>query len=806
MPLRHLIPIIAVLLVGFWLRAAGLIDLPPGISSDEAVNVIDAHHVAHSGVYPLYQDVGRAEPLFRAVQALAAGTLGSEVWLLRLTSAFAGLLTLAALYRAVLDVLHEARREVRHGAALLACVALAVTVGHVAITRTTYRAMPLPLFMLLATSALARGLRHDRWRDFAWLALWLAAALYTYTAAYVLPLALLPLGLWRMRRWGFVKRLAFTGVLLLLLMSPVIVRYLQIPESVLGRVADVSAEADTDWPERLRQMLDQLVREGDENPQYNVALAPIIPAALLPIFGIGLLALLVRWRQPLAVWVAALLILSSVPALASNEITHGLRVIGVYAVYPLIVAYGVALMVSLWPGRVWWLGAARMLAIYGVGVLLLVGAEARVTYVRYFQQPEAWRQWPVYGVTLDHNEWFFRTDQRALADWLTAQDAPLLLPTDALNQTTLRVWLLNDYPQVVAAADLPTLPPDTQVVRPWSLERGGFWPSTQHWALLQGKTITLLPPLVDASSLHAAAQTPTQAMAQGRPLAAFGALPRAATLHAQPMQPVQGALFNAAVQVVGWSGQRDLIANENVLTLYWRALRGLDANYWSFAQIQTQAFERITGTDQPMLRTLYPSSIWPIGASIPEAHTLRIPDDLPAGAYRLVAGVYAYAGYPLPVAGSADGRAMLGWLKVPQPNPPALPDVGNLSQQVTIADVIALDAAHIDQTPAGYQVRLWWRGLSAPTFDATVFVHLLDADGALLAQDDRRPWGGQYPTQIWGAGERVQTTHSISVPDGAGVAEVRVGLYVFEGAGTRRLPLLVDAVHAAEDAFTLPLP
>ena len=76
-------------------------------------------------------------------------------------------------------------------------------------------------------------------------------------------------------------------------------------------------------------------------------------------------------------------------------------------------------------------------------------------------------------------------------------------------------------------------------------------------------------------------------------------------------------------------------------------------------------------------------------------------------------------------------------------------------------------------------VTLIWRAVQIPTADYTVFVHLRDASGHIVAQADSPPQAGTYPTSFWDAGETVVDDHTIAVPDNLPVGDytVAVGLY-----------------------------
>jgi hypothetical protein len=234
----------------------------------------------------------------------------------------------------------------------------------------------------------------------------------------------------------------------------------------------------------------------------------------------------------------------------------------------------------------------------------------------------------------------------------------------------------------------------------------------------------------------------------------------------------------------------------------WEPQRRIGHDYFALLQIQTQNFERITGTDVHLLRWLYPSSIWQAGAQIAQSIALTLPADLEAGAYRLVTGLY-FADYPPIAARSAlaesqPGTATIGWLKVPLA-PISAPDQPAID--IRFADQIALTHIALQQSAGQWTANLYWRSDAArPDFDATIFLHLIDQNGAIVAQHDARPLNGQYPTFIWDQGEVIRTEHPLGAVDLQGLA-LRIGMYTFPGPVN--LPAAVDGV-ALPDGLVLP--
>ncbi len=103
-------------------------------------------------------------------------------------------------------------------------------------------------------------------------------------------------------------------------------------------------------------------------------------------------------------------------------------------------------------------------------------------------------------------------------------------------------------------------------------------------------------------------------------------------------------------------------------------------------------------------------------------------------------------------------------------------------------------AAAVD---ASLTVTLTWAAQAVPPQDYTVFVHLVDSEGKLLAQDDAPPNAGRYPTSWWLPGDVIRDPHTLALPSTPTAGwELRVGLYdpmtdtrlpAFDGEG-QRLP------------------
>jgi serine/threonine-protein kinase len=85
---------------------------------------------------------------------------------------------------------------------------------------------------------------------------------------------------------------------------------------------------------------------------------------------------------------------------------------------------------------------------------------------------------------------------------------------------------------------------------------------------------------------------------------------------------------------------------------------------------------------------------------------------------------------------------------------------------------------------------LYWRALQQMPENYTVFVHVTQADGAVLVQRDTQPREGTHPTSSWVAGELVEDRYELSIPSDAppDIYWLKVGMYY--QATMQRLPVV----------------
>ena len=97
---------------------------------------------------------------------------------------------------------------------------------------------------------------------------------------------------------------------------------------------------------------------------------------------------------------------------------------------------------------------------------------------------------------------------------------------------------------------------------------------------------------------------------------------------------------------------------------------------------------------------------------------------------------------------------------------------------------------------------LIWQASGPVKMDYTVFVHLIDEEGRLLAQHDGQPANGTRPTGGWDIGVQVNDPHELSIPGGLPPGEYQLWVGMYSQSG--RLGI-IDAgqLSASADAVLL---
>jgi hypothetical protein len=323
------------------LRILALGDIPPGLYHDEAFNGLDALDVLE-GRWPIYfaANNGR-EPLFIYLIAATVGLLGRTPGALRLAAAISGTFTILTTYLMI-------RAWFDRRISLLSTAILAITLWHVHLSRTGFRAVTLPLTTSLALWLGARAYCSRRWRDWLLAGLLYGLCFYAYLPARFSPIALAIFTLYLVYT-GRGKRLWPGGVWFtvgtLLMLIPLGIYALSHWDIVMGRPGQVGIfnpliSGDDPWNTLGRQLVNTLGMffiRGDTIPRHNLPGRPVFDPLMGIAMVLGIVWSLTRARRRTAllfalIWVGLML----APTWLAEDAPHFLRAAGVL---PLLVVF-----------------------------------------------------------------------------------------------------------------------------------------------------------------------------------------------------------------------------------------------------------------------------------------------------------------------------------------------------------------------------------------------------------------------------------------------------------------------------------
>jgi len=275
--------------------------------------------------------------------------------------------------------------------------------------------------------------------------------------------------------------------------------------------------------------------------------------------------------------------------------------------------------------------------------------------------------------------------------------------------------------------------------------------------------------------------------------------------HTRPL----GIRFGEAALLLGYQIERETLMPGEQLSakLCWQALMTSKADYLVSAQLigrDNRAAARLKASSSgPRL----PGRKWQRGDVFCDTVSLQVKDQAVAPAvYELDVGLTDEATgqslTPISPAGIELSPASITQIKL-RPLRPVIKSIPN-PVQFDLDGQIQLAGYDLDPKPVRpgelVTVTFYWQAVRRPRAAYTVFVHVLGADGQLVAQADSQPQSGSYPTSFWDEGEVVEDSHPILIPAEVppGQYAIEIGLYRLDTG--ERLPVNGDAKGVIEVA------
>ncbi len=805
---------IFVLLIAAGTRWWALDAVPPGLKYDTASSGVYALNVLFNGARPFYVNPsGASEPLMVYLQALGIALFGVNAFALRFLSAAAGILVVALLYA----LARETTRDTR--VALIAAFALAVAVEPTHVTRTGLRATLVPLFETAWLLLFWRGWRTAEWRYFIATGAILGLGFYTYLAALAVPL--IAAGLWvhqflfARARWR--ARLLPTGTLVLVmfvLVLPRLVFQFSFPQAAVQRAAQVSLFQNPDVTTLGvlgalgRHALEELSLFGLawQGELYNVLHHPLLDPFLFFCFLIGLLVCLRRGKRMTYAWALLSLVLMLLPDLlgANEPSPNELRTIGVVPPAYFLVGVGAVAALDL---------ASRFDVLRAVipapgltGLLLLGLTVSSIAGL--------WDYWGVYAAAVREgpDEDYNRTEI-AQAQWIAQQREAVLMPLNEYARSPIhflvgsRAAVLQSALDVGTNRSLHSLPAHAWVLLPLDetrprTEGKDYVPDPAAFVWVDADRVRILPPAQRDVQAALAGREPTAEIRDSLGQVVAHAFwvddPSALFQFEAPGSQPSVAQFSEGITLVAAAVDRAVLEpGDSVgVSLFWRAARPISDDQVIFVHALDVHSDTVAGLDVIPALGVYPTYLWKPGELVATHHVLKLPAKADPGTYRVEVGLYNILNQErLDVTDlaeqSVDSRVVVGAFELdvdhttmPQPGHTQTADFGSAIR------LLGWDAPASAGPGKDVAVTLYWQATAPVSRDYTIFAHLLDANGKIVAQSDHQPFDGQYPTSLWPVGRPVIDRFSISIPPGvaSGDYALKVGWYDWQTG--RRLPLV----------------
>ncbi|MCS7002314.1 MAG: hypothetical protein NZ518_05630, partial [Dehalococcoidia bacterium] len=216
--------------------------------------------------------------------------------------------------------------------------------------------------------------------------------------------------------------------------------------------------------------------------------------------------------------------------------------------------------------------------------------------------------------------------------------------------------------------------------------------------------------------------------------------------------------------------------------LWWTVLAAPPENYTTFVHLVGPTGALIAQSDARPGGDFYPSQRWRAGERLVDRHVVAVPASAAAQLATVHVGAYGTDLRRLPVGN--ETTAIVGMARVTRPvlaQPDAPPPDGAIWPGVGAL-------AGVGFWPSEGRLRLFWQAERATDSPLTLFVHVVNRGGALVAQADGPPAGGLLPTTSWLPGERIVDERRVDLSRlGAGPHSVVIGWY--DPVTGRRAPL-----------------
>jgi len=246
-----------------------------------------------------------------------------------------------------------------------------------------------------------------------------------------------------------------------------------------------------------------------------------------------------------------------------------------------------------------------------------------------------------------------------------------------------------------------------------------------------------------------------------------------------------------------WTLRETLVGQRHDLKLYWHALADLPVDYAVSVIARHESGREALLTTELIGPDAYQTSQWGRDQLLAEVYDLAFPIDAPAGHYELLA--------------RSDGADEVRLGQVTLSKPDRFFDLPEeiagkiIPLKATLGTDIHLAGYHLTRTDERLDLTLYWFAEQVLEQDYTVFVHLVDGNGEIIAQRDSLPAAAERPTYTWLPGEFIPDHYSLPLSSENNSSEndiLWVGMY--DSITGERLPASSQSGFVSQGRIQIP--
>lgn len=768
--------------------------LTPTLDHDSTSLALHTHDFLQENIFPfyIYHQFG-IQPLIVYIQALIFSVFGYSVAGLQGLTIVGGALAAPATYWASRWAFDQLGTVFARRAGLIAALGLALSTFFASHSQRGIEPILLPVVELIAIGFLWRGFRRGNRRDFILAGLLVGLSQYVYIVARFFPVALAVASIGAIlvnrRLLAHWRDLLWAAAAAALVALPQWVLFIVYPYTFIARVSNpvgpVGGQFVFELPDPVAVIVAKLKNQFIALSFFWQVEHPYGPKSVLTVvFVVGLalgIAVVIRRRRDAHVFGFLIMALMLLPELLTYEkyahtaIDFSRLIPGIPFIF-MLAGLGSA---SAWA---WIEGRPRFPRWMGYLVLALA-----LIFGLFRQWDFAQRVTP-YRLAIRGEG----SRSGAIADFVGHHpDRPILLPTSLYSDSRLAFLLTERFPYRQGGVEetlrqgehISVILPDSE----WSADRG----FPEEWVLLKEGMVFFLPSMPASIAPLDGKETV---------ILTKDGVPVAKTLEARwqgripAYVPLEGLSFSNHLELVGFQSN-ELEPDSNLdVALFWRPAMEIGRDIELVLELynRTRDVTVISKEDWPLngvfrVRTWHPDQIMPL------SYSLTVGPNLPAGQYQLQVGLIDQLSRQRIPLTTGQKAAIVKEFKVAGPQ---------IHTDINFGDFFSLEGYTLNPTNEGLKIDLFWRTLESPDSDYTVFVHIVNSDEQIVAQHDREPFEGRYPTSTWAPGELFVDERIVSsIPEGE--YRVHIGWYRHQEDGWKRLSTVSQGSSPATDHLLL---